>query len=301
MNNDTMRALSFMLMIGGLLLTISTAYAEPKDDAWIVSPAQAHSMLEGALVLDTRGALKFGMGHIEGSQRAAWKDFSRSTKAKRGVLKPAESIASDLRELGVSNGRAVLVVGDPIGGWGEDGRIVWMLRSLGHQSSFLVDGGYDALKEKGAPLSRGLATKAAPGDFTPRPTDAYGAGPEDVQSAVGGPAHLIDTRETREYRGATPYGESRGGHVPGASHLYYKEFLNKDGRVLSESNVRERMKELGVGTDDDVIVYCTGGVRSAWLVVVLQHYGFDGARNYAGSMWDWAALDPEDHPLQKSK
>jgi thiosulfate/3-mercaptopyruvate sulfurtransferase len=49
------------------------------------------------------------------------------------------------------------------------------------------------------------------------------------------------------------------------------------------------LKSVGVTRHKAIIAYCTGGVRSAWLVAVLVELGYRDARNYAGSLWQWAA------------
>lgn len=295
-----MKNIGLLTMLVGLLTPLQLL-ANPSESDWIVAPKDAAPLVSDALVLDTRGALKFGFGHVEASQRVSWKDFTHELAARRGMLKSPSVLSKKLRGLGVSNDVPVFVVGEPVDGWGEDGRIVWMLRTLGHKKSYLVDGGYGALKKAGVSISRGMSKTVKKGDFKPDPTPEYGARAADVRAGIHGPAHVVDTREEREFRGATPYGETRGGHVPEAHHLYYKEFLSADGRVVSRADVNARMESLGISPKDDVIVYCTGGVRSAWLVVVLRHYGYEGARNYAGSMWEWASLDAEKHPLKKTR
>lgn len=269
--------------------------AKPSSDDWIVDAPEAVAMLENATVLDTRGLASFGFGHVAASQRVSWKSFTPSKKAARGTLVAPEKVSAKLRKLGVSNDRAVLVYGDPVDGWGEDGRIVWMLRALGHEKTYLVDGGYDALVSAGADTTLGPSGSATKGDFVARPTTRFSAAADEVKDAD----HVFDTREEREFLGKTPYGESRGGHVPGAHHLYYRALMTEDGEIHSAKNVHALMKKFGVEKKDDIVVYCTGGVRSGWFVVVLQHLGYRNARNYAGSMWEWSSLDPTSHPLQK--
>ncbi len=281
-----------LLFVG--IMTISTASAEPSSSDWVVDASTAVDMLEDATLLDTRGAAAFGFGHVEGSKRISWKDFSPSKKALRGELISPSKAAQKLRKLGVSNEKPVLVFGDPEDGWGEDGRIVWMLRTLGHQATYLVDGGYEAMADAGAKTSLGFGSSVAKGDFKAQKTSRYVAKAADLKKK----SHLIDTREAREYRGETPYGESRGGHVPGARHIYYKELMGDDGRLKSAHQIRARLKNAGIEKDDEVIVYCTGGVRSAWFAVVLQHLGYANAKNYAGSMWEWSSLDPTSYPLE---
>ena len=70
-----------------------------------------------------------------------------------------------LRRVGVSNGRPVVVVGDQKGGWGEEGRVVWMLRTLGHDRAAMVDGGQAALLKAGVEPTKAATTPTA-GDFT---------------------------------------------------------------------------------------------------------------------------------------
>jgi thiosulfate/3-mercaptopyruvate sulfurtransferase len=110
---------------------------------------------------------------------------------------------------------------------------------------------------------------------------------------------LIDSREPREFKGATPYGETRGGHLPGAINLHYRALLDARGRLLPRSRLRAKLGKLGIKKSQPLIIYCTGGVRSGWLTVVLAHLGYRNVKNYPGSMWQWAARDAKTHPLVK--
>ncbi len=51
--------------------------------------------------------------------------------------------------------------------------------------------------------------------------------------------------------------------------------------------------------DDEVVSYCTGGVRAAFVTVLLNDAGI-AARNYAGSMWEWSAAPADGYPLDKN-
>ena len=229
----------------------SVAWASPAQAGelpWVVEADRAAELVEGgATVLDARGKSAFVAKHIEGAQRAPWQAFSKAKKSERGELLGPKVVQAKLRALGVSEDRPVLVVGDPKGGWGEEGRIVWMLRTLGHTSSAMVDGGHAALVAAGAPTARGPARPATPGTFTASPTSRYRADAQGLRRAMDEEGVvIIDTREAREYAGKTPYGESRGGHVPGAVHLHYSELLGPDGRLLPAAKIRARLQKLGV-------------------------------------------------------
>ena len=65
-------------------------------------------------------------------------------------------------------------------------------------------------------------------------------------------------------------------------------------RCLIDSNAISTV----VDVHRTVISYCTGGIRSGWLVALLVDLNFPTPRNYAGSMWEWSASDPSTHPLE---
>lgn len=274
---------------------------EPAQGPIIVSATQAALLLEqdGAVILDTRSKESFEQDHLPGSQRVEWLTFSNQEPAEsRGTLKgDLVTLERDLSQLGVSMSRRVLVVGNTKQGWGEDGRITWMLRALGHEGTSIVDGGFEALSSATAQASvQGLA---APATFEAQPTPEFTSSTQQVQAALDKEGVVfLDAREEREFSGETPYGETRGGHLPGAVHVHFGTLLSEQGMLKPEQEIKQELLRLGVGVEQEVIAYCTAGVRSAWVVMVLRHLGYERARNYAGSMWEWSAQDADTHPLE---
>jgi thiosulfate/3-mercaptopyruvate sulfurtransferase len=241
--------------------------------------------------------------HLKGAISVNWQDFSRSGSAQRGNLIDDVAVLEEkIRALGISNDVPVVVFGNPVRGWGEDGRIVWMLRSLGHNRTVLVDGGIQALIQAGVPATGIFPSLASPnpGTFRAQPSGRWQIERDDIkQQLVDEKILLIDTRETREYNGQTPYGEQRGGHLPGAIHIYFKEFLASDGTLLPHTELVRLLDNRGITSEQDIVAYCTGGVRSAWVTAVLHDLGYS-VKNYAGSTWEWAASAPHTYPLETS-
>lgn len=309
----------------------------PFESQWIVSPDQAmHLISTGATLLDAQGK-GFGLKRFPGATVVSWQQFSEHKSPHRGkLLADEEALTLALQEIGISNDRPVVVFANPPHGWGEDGRIVWMLRTLGHSKAVMVDGGIKGLLAQPAiaqptiidshPRDRGnfvvRRSRHAPSNQNPdwdiqkddllsilndsssRQIEAISAqndseshSPEPSRDADFNPPLLIDTREPREYGGATPYGEQRGGHIPGAVNIYFKNLLTDEGYLLPEAELHEVLEGYGITPDRQAIAYCTGGIRSGWLTAVLVNYGYH-VENYAGSMWEWSAAPAEDYPLQ---
>lgn len=116
--------------------TIDAVVVQPSQLAnqWIVSPAEAKYLIEqGAVVLDVRDRDSQTNGMVQGAIAVSWQQFSQSKFPHQGKLLEDElALTQHLRNVGVFSNKAVVVVGDSLNGWGEDGRMVWMLRTLGH-------------------------------------------------------------------------------------------------------------------------------------------------------------------------
>lgn len=293
--------LTYMLRIFFALVFLfsSSLFASEKLSGvkgWFISAPEALYLHgQGAVFVDAREGIKFS--GIPKSIPLGWQEISRKEFPHQGNLIEASEAKELLRKKSLYPDKIVLVFGDTIGGWGEEGRIVWSLRTLGFSKAFIVDGGINSLKKasnSSVPIRPELLSKINSSDSNDK---NWSADSKFVLSQLSDKKFaFIDTREEREFLGQTPYGESRGGHLPGAKWIYYKQFLDEDGYLLSESKILAKLYELGISKDKTVISYCTGGVRSGWMTSVLVSLGYN-AKNYAGSMWEWSSKGDENHPL----
>ncbi|MGL5083825.1 MAG: sulfurtransferase [Microcoleaceae cyanobacterium] len=279
------------------------------EQNWIVSAEQAVTLVQqGAMVLDVRSHKRLKPS-IPMAIPVTWQEFSRSETPWRGNLLDEDHVLNaKFQKLGIVTNRPVIVIGDGKNGWGEEGRMVWMLRTLGHSQAVWVDGGGQGLWQ--AKLGHVQQVQDPPENTSNVPAQSSPVKPFTVQrrpdweiqrevlrQQLGRPNLVIlDTREPREYSGQTPYGESRGGHLPGAIPLYFKDWLDETGLLLPREVILQQLAQQGITRDMEIITYCTGGVRSAWVTSVLVSLGFN-AKNYGGSMWEWSAFPALTHPL----
>jgi thiosulfate/3-mercaptopyruvate sulfurtransferase len=267
---------------------------------WIISADEAKQLIsQGATILDTRHKLSYLIEHISGAVHVTWQQFSQTEKPLKGkLLADTNLLEQKLREVGIFNSKPVIVIGNPSHNFGEEGRIVWMLRTLGHESTAFVNGGYKALVKAGVSRSFGLYCSPEIGDFVVNRTALWEVQRDELLVNSQNNLIVIDTREKREYAGATPYGEQRGGHIPGAVHFYFKDLMDGEGNLLKPEEIIAKLETLGIQPDTPTVTYCTGGIRSAFFVAVLMNLGFCNVKNYAGSMWEWSASGVEKYPLE---
>lgn len=273
---------------------------------WIVNATEAKQLIsQGATILDVRNIVVWLLGHISGAVRITWQQFSQQQSPHKGkLLDNVNLLEQKIRAVGVCNNKPVIVVGNPAHScnFGEEGRIVWMLRTLGHKQAVFVDGGYAAIAQAGIPVDKGITQLKNIGDFIVKRTSLWEIQCDEIQASLVAKQDLIviDTRSVQEFAGATFYGEHRGGHIPGAIHFYFKDLIDINGYLLSPDQIIAKMKKLGIERDSAIATYCTGGVRSAFFVTVLANLGFDNVKNYAGSMWEWSKAPATTYPLNKA-
>ncbi len=211
--------------------------------------------------------------------------------ARTGGLAEVTRLREAFGAAGVRSDRSVLVYGAAAEGWGEEGRIWWTLRYLGHQRVFILDGGIQSWVRAKMTTDK-APTNEIKGRWLTTLQPRLRANRTEVLDATARKDVLIlDVRTPEEYAGETPYLSPRGGHVPGAVHLQWRDLLRTDGRLRPKSEIRKLFSAQGITNERRVIAYCTGGVRSAFVVAVLAHMGHPDAANYDGSWWDWSAQD----------
>ncbi len=99
---------------------------------------------------------------------------------------------------------------------------------------------------------------------------------EEVKSKLdeGAQFHFIDVREDHEWQ---------ADHAAGAQHL---------GRGIIERDIGKTVPE----RDDEIVLYCGGGFRSALAADNLQKMGYTNVLSMAGGIKAWREAD---YPLEK--
>ncbi len=284
-------ALTFVLFTP-TLSAAGNGYRDPQymvDARWLSTGLEADNLL----ILDARGPIAYKKGHIQGAIPVKWQDFAvtlgRPGSPKWGVALNFRELASKFGEVGVNESSTVVVYGNSLGGWGEDGRFIWMLRMIGIKRSMFLNGGFNYWKENGYPVVRG---KVEPIPVLFKVKDIVPELSVDTDWIIDNRENIriVDSRTPEEYEGARKYGEARGGRLPGAVHVPYLSLFLEDGRLKPQEELENLFTKAGIGRDETIAAYCTAGIRSAFMVLALKMAGFTNSANYDQSFYRWAAL-----------
>lgn len=247
---------------------------------------------EGLVIVDVRGkaAYLFG-GHIPGAVHTTWHEYSDPEAVAKGLLDPNVSrIEQKLQALGISNDSDIVIYSNPFDNWGDEGRMFWMLQYLGHTKLRILDGGWVKWVAEQRRYEHGSVTPK-PGNFRAAPATELIVMKDELKQLVRQPhpdTVIADARSLEEYAGKEVQGIPRPGHVPSAVSVPWNGFLNPDATLKELDAIRDSLHEKGLEESKEVICYCTGGVRSAWLYFVLKLVGYPKVRNYPGSWWEWS-------------
>lgn len=262
------------------------------DDSYIVDAEWLKQNLQedNVLIIDARTEKQYNSGHIPGAVNAEWQGFADMNSAPGeenwGVLLDEEALSEKLAGIGVTKDKTIIAYTD-VNGWGEDARIVWMLRMAGLENSKMLSGGINYWEANNYEMSN-EAVKPTSSDFKLDKTNKDLTISTDELNKKLDQIIILDSRNKDEYDGATKYNEARGGHIPGAILLPFNTLLNEDGTFISADEMEKIFKEAGLEKDDEIATYCTAGIRSAHLALTLRIMGYDNARNYDASYYAWA-------------
>jgi thiosulfate/3-mercaptopyruvate sulfurtransferase len=248
---------------------------------------------EAPLVLDLRPAEAFAQGHIPGAIHLDLWGLSLIDTSEAPLRAFMWIIAHLFALRGVTADRTTVVYEEDSGI--RAARAFWFLEYLGHTRVRLLDGGVTGWTRSGLATTT-VVTSPLASDWQGTPDASRLASWRDVRDRLGDPASLLlDTRSEAEFFGELVRAR-RGGAIPGAINIEWKQNLRPDGTFKSPEVLRAMYDKAGVTPDREVVTYCQGGYRAAHSYLALRLIGFPRVRNYTGSWKEWG--DREDLPLE---
>lgn len=318
----------FLTILAAQLVLLPAAFGQAKaanaslEDSFKSTEWVAQHLKEIVLV-DVRPEADYSKGHIPGAISIPRDKFFFGRKQADGKeIKYDIPTQAELIDILTANGISptTTVVAYDLDTSSYGGRFPWVLKSYGHQSAYVIDGGIDKWKDAdGKALETTENTlKPAAKPYKISAIGLYRSTKADVAAVIdtaNGNATkagyvLSDIRTPGEYDGSTLYDKSydaRPGHIPYAvfsdyATFVYTDYLDAKGKPVASSfqknhnvqvlkkaaDLKAAFASKGITSDKTVINYCEGGFRSGVYTLILLGLGYPNVSNYDGSWNEWS-------------
>ncbi|HEX4933548.1 MAG TPA: sulfurtransferase [Gemmatimonadaceae bacterium] len=241
---------------------------------------------------DTRQAIlhaasaraEYDAGHVPGARLLLFSSYAPTLEGLSSQMPPAAQLDSLLESVGVNDGDRLVIYGQPL----QVARLLVTLEHLGLKGRVSVlDGGIDAWREGGSPLSR-EAPAVTRGAFTPRVDPSVIADVTWLSRNTATPGvRILDARAPEFYLGYSPGQMPRAGHIPNAMNLPFSQLTGELTRLRDQPRLSRLFAEAGVKPGDTVVTYCHIGMQASLLYFAARRAGLN-ARLYDGSWEEWS-------------
>lgn len=207
----------------------------------------------------------------------------------RHPLPTPEDWAKTRQRLGIAN-HAHVVAYDSHGGTFAS-RLWWMLRSIGHASVQVLDGGLDAWNGSFSSAGREPKPLSAMPDIYPYQGVVL-IDEMEKNVAANDRKMVIDARAPDRFRGENETLDPVGGHIPGATNRCFKENLVAGKFKSPEQLYKEFVLLIGQQKPGMIIHSCGSGVSACHNLLAMEAAGLVGSRLHVGSWSEWCS-DPK--------
>ncbi|RMF30329.1 MAG: sulfurtransferase, partial [Candidatus Nitrosothermus koennekii] len=98
----------------------------------------------------------------------------------------------------------------------------------------------------------------------------------DAEYILNNKPNIIDSRSVQEYM---------QGKIPNAINIPWESNIEKDRIFADRDYIANNLKDV----DNNIVCYCTHGIRAAHMFASLRLIGKDNVRVYDGSIMDWVS------------
>ena len=255
---------------------------------------------EKLVIVDTRfnlmdkeyGKRSYESSHIKSAVRIDIETQLSSEVKEHGGRHPLPSI-EELKEtfenIGISNDSIVVAYDE--GDLSGPSRLWWILKYLGHEKVYVLDGGINEFIKIGGEVSNDVPA-IVKGSFNVNINECMKVDMEYVRNSIDREnIVIIDSRENVRYIGEFEPVDKKCGHIPSALNFFWMDILDKnEGKMTlkSKTDLERHFEELN--KFEEVIVYCGSGITACPNSLALTEVGIKH-KVYTGSFSDWISYD----------
>lgn len=286
----------FIIFILMLIISLTATASEIKfeNNELLISVDELNEKLKAEnknlKIIDVRSGTRYLMGHLPQSINMWGSDFSNQEGWVEGLIAEPEAFSAVAREKGINNNSEIIVYDDHNSIWAT--RLWFIFKFYGHQNVKVLEGGYEAWKDKDLP-TKILPSGPEIGNFEIKEVKNEWLINSDTiaENLKNKEFILLDTRTKAEYLGEeTKSGAPRKGRVPGSVHLEWSAVLNKEGNYKSPAEINKLYQQTGLSEKKEIIaVMSNNGVRAAHTFFTLKLLGYDNLKLYDEAWIGWSS------------
>ncbi|MBL8961223.1 MAG: sulfurtransferase [Gemmatimonadetes bacterium] len=274
-----------MLRRAVVLLSLAAAGLAAQPHPVIVSAKWLEKRLNdrGVVVLHSGTKTEYDAGHLPGARFLPFTAVALQSDGLSTQLPSPAYIDSLVESVGVSDGQHIVVYGQPL----VAARTLVTLERVGLRGKVsLLDGGIDAWRESGRPVSFD-PTPVTRGSFTPQPFDNVVDAAWITQNQARAGIRVLDARAPEFHLGLSAGSTARAGRIPGARNIPFSSLTSELTTFRDAGKIRRLFEQAGVMKGDTVVTYCHIGLQASLLYTAARSLGIP-VRIYDGSFEDWA-------------
>ena len=231
------------------------------------------------------------MEHIPGARHADLvSDLSDNDAPFRYMLPQIPQLAQAFSGYGVGAGTRAVLYDSTSGSWAT--RIWWMLRAIGFDDAYVLDGGLHKWKLEGRPVNSDPSTYP-PAIFLAKPRAGLMANKDEVLAALDlGATCVLNALSKEQHLGSGGANYGRAGRIAGSVNVPAGDLTDPVTHAyLPAKQLAQRFAQVGADRAERVITYCGGGIAASNDAFILTMLGYENVAVYDASMSEWAA-DP---------
>lgn len=275
---------AILALVFVVLLTIvgcnTTTYNESPH---IIEASQLGPLLskDDVVVIDARSEEDYAKGHLAGAINLTSAEVSISEPVP-GIIAPKEQVEAVLGSKGITPDSEVYIYDNKDGIYAA--RIWWVMKVYGHENVKVVNGGEVAIVKEGLELSMNIP-EIEPVQYTAKDMNtSMIATTDEVLEVVEGieQAKILDVRSNAEYAEGT---------IPTSILYPHTNNVYTDGTFKSSRDTYNDYSDLGLNSDDTIIIFCKTSVRAAQTALLLEEAGYENIIVYDGAWLEWSTKD----------
>lgn len=245
---------------------------------------------DNLIILDIRANFDdYKSQHIKGAQHVSMKEVAASEVSEHGGRTPMpdiERFVEDMMNLGISDDSIVLIYDN--GNLDRAGRVWWLLKYIGKEDIFVLEGGIDKWIDDGGETTIEIPKANRSNKLSLNINEEIKVDMEYVRDAINSDTSaIVDARAYKRYTGEVEPLDKKAGRIPSALSYPWTDLI-KDGEIISKEELKENFEDLK--KYDEVIVYCGSGVTATVDYLLMEEVGLE-PKLYLGSFSDWISYD----------